>query len=131
MVPGLRAVSEIDMFAVNQDKCTDCKRLLDRIAKQVERQGESAWLAQQKRCPKRMKAMLDHFRALIIKAGGTTKKQVKFAVADFREYQKTEQANDYTERGRLMWESQVFRLACSGMCCKKDSFSMLRPREVG
>ena len=105
---GCGAFVKADMFAVNQDKCCTCKRLLDRISKQVERQGEQEWLAKQKRCPKRLKAMLDHMRDN--KTGGNPSRPVKFVAAELREFQRTEQAQDVTGRGRLMWEQQVLGL---------------------
>ena len=94
-----------DMFQMNQCYCVSCKRLLDRISKQSERQGESSWFSSQKRCPKKLKAMLDHMRALVNKAGAS--KVVRFAAAEFREFHRTEASTECYGRGRLMWEEQV------------------------
>ena len=96
-----------EMFSLNQVHCEDCKRLLDRLSNQCRAQGESQWFADQKRDPKRLRAMLDRYRELVKSATNQGKTTARFSVGDYKEYVKAEKESAGIDRGRKMHEQQA------------------------
>ena len=99
-----------EYFSLSQTVCSECKKYLDRIYGFCQRQGELEWWSSNRRDPKKTKRMLDHYRDLVGKAGSSSSAP-KFVVAEAREVIRTENRTECNDRGRLMWEQQVWILA--------------------
>ena len=117
---GCGVSKKADLFPSAQAVCVECKRYLDRIYGQCQRQGELEWWRKQRHDGKKLKAMLDSYRGLLTKTASAGAVP-KVTVAELKEVIKTEQQLALRDRGRLMWENQVtfsvaIALTCDRVC---------------
>ncbi|CAE7832485.1 unnamed protein product [Symbiodinium sp. CCMP2592] len=97
----------LSSFAINQSNCLDCKKCLDVLSKKCRACGKSAWLAEVKQCPKRLKALINAYRAAVVEAKSKGQKTATFSVITYIETTKASSAVESVARGTMMWQDQA------------------------
>lgn len=105
LCPGCDQLKPIEEFDLAHRVDRECRRYLDRISHQCRTQGKQAWFKEMRSTDKGTKSMLDFYRKVL--AACNTDKGVRFSVAQYQEQSRTEQAIEFSGRGRMMWERQA------------------------
>eukprot|EP00971_Amphidinium_carterae_P282027 5598393-Amphidinium_carterae.1 len=58
---GCRAFKKPECFSISHAVCAECKLYLDRIYGQCKRQGDLEWFCHQRRDPKKVRKILEHY----------------------------------------------------------------------
>ena len=85
------------------NNCIPVKKIMDSVWKQASVQGELGWYKLMRLSDRKMKQVVEYFNLQeTTKRGGKT-----FLVCSFREFHKAEQAVDFVEKGKMMWEREA------------------------
>ena len=124
---GCGVYKKAENFPTAHLACLECKRFLDRIYGYCQRQGEKEWWTEQRRCAKKTRRMLDHYRDLLARTDSAgNAKAVKFNVAEVRSIQRAESQVGMFDRGRLMWEEQAPRCLLMIESCVASLHALLQ-----
>ena len=92
-----------EFSATSGNNCIPVKKIMDSVWKQASAQGELEWYKLMRLSDRKMKQVVEYFNLQeTSKRGGKT-----FLVCSFREFHKAEQAVDFVEKGKMMWEREA------------------------
>ena len=92
-----------EFSATSGNNCIVVKKVMDCVFKQAKAQGELEWYNNMRLSDRKMRQTVDYFTTQVTSGKGCK----TFKVVCFREFHKAEQAIDFVETGKMMWEREA------------------------